>query len=256
MEVLLERCGVRRDSLSAAQRTALDERGFVVLTGLLDARALAAARAAFERVVGPAPLVAGRRSGTRHADHGRGDAPADALLGEPDLAFALAHPCLLAAAHHVLGRPFHPLLLGARDPLPGFGGQGLHADWLPRAPGDPFAVVTALWMLDDFTAENGATRVVPGSHRMPGMVPRQLAQPDARHPDQEIVTGRAGSALVFNGHLWHAGRRNVSRGSRRALQTQLVVTAAAPPGAGLRAFPGHLAAEVRALFGGETGEPG
>jgi ectoine hydroxylase-related dioxygenase (phytanoyl-CoA dioxygenase family) len=248
---LLGRCGVRPDSLSAAQRAALDARGFVVLAGLLDAGALAAARAAFERVVGPAPLVAGKPSGTRHAD---ADAQAGVLSGEPDLAFALAHPCLLAAADHVLGRPFRPLQLGARDPLPGFGAQGLHADWLPRAPGEPFAVVTALWMLDDFRADNGATRVVPGSHRTVGTVPRQLAQPDSRHPGEEIVTGCAGSALVFNGHLWHAGRRNASRGARRALQVQLVARAAASPEAGLRALPAHFGPAVRALFEGEAEE--
>src|SRR6185295_17322372 len=40
-----------------------------------------------------------------------------------------------------------------RNPLPGFGQQGLHTDDVPRAPGAPYVVFTTLWMLDDFTAE-------------------------------------------------------------------------------------------------------
>jgi ectoine hydroxylase-related dioxygenase (phytanoyl-CoA dioxygenase family) len=73
-------------------------------------------------------------------------------------------------------------------------------------------------MLDDFLAENGATRVVPASHRITRPLPKQLAQPLARHPQEMIVVGKAGSVLVMNGHTWHSGRRNDSRQPRRAAQ--------------------------------------
>jgi ectoine hydroxylase-related dioxygenase (phytanoyl-CoA dioxygenase family) len=82
-------------------------------------------------------------------------------------------------------------------------------------------MITALWMLDDFTAENGATRVVPGSHRITRALSKNLAQPLARHPDERIVIGRAGDVLIFNAYLWHSGRRNESKGPRRAVQMGL-----------------------------------
>jgi ectoine hydroxylase-related dioxygenase (phytanoyl-CoA dioxygenase family) len=55
------------------------------------------------------------------------------------------------------------------------------------------------------TPDNGAPRLVPGSHRR-GQLPRQaLADPLADHPDQVLVTGRAGTVVVRNAHAWHAG---------------------------------------------------
>jgi len=82
--------------------------------------------------------------------------------------------------------------------------------------------VTALWMIDAFTDDNGATRVVPGSHRLTRPPPPSFAQPLARHPDERVITGAAGTVLVFNGHLWHSGRRNTSAGPRRAGQMVIV----------------------------------
>jgi ectoine hydroxylase-related dioxygenase (phytanoyl-CoA dioxygenase family) len=90
----------------------------------------------------------------------------------------------------------------------------------PRVPSEPFHVVTALWLLDDFTPDNGATQVVPGSHRLAKGSPRPMQQPESRHPDQKLVLAEAGSVLVFNGHLWHGGTRNESARPRRALQGQ------------------------------------
>lgn len=131
------------------------------------------------------------------------------------------HEALLDAAALVLGQgPYSPDAHG-RDPLPGFGQQGLHADWPARPPGTPPMVLTALFMLDPFTALNGATRVVPGTHTRPDGVPRALAQPRAHHPDERVITGDAGDVLLFNGHLWHSGRKNNSAGSRRTVQLVL-----------------------------------
>src|SRR5262249_23722521 len=101
------------------------------------------------------------------------------------------HAILMVAADYVLSSPNFVAGLHGRNPLPGFGQQGLHADW-PRVAGDPNNVLTALWMIDDFTIQNGATRVVPGTHRLPHAPPKSLAQPFARHPNEKIITGLAG----------------------------------------------------------------
>src|SRR5262249_25494474 len=144
------------------------------------------------------------------------------------------HPKVLAAAYHVLGRPFVTAGVCGRDPAPGFGQQGLHTDGCPPSPSGPFLLVTTLWLLDDFTPNNGATRLIPGSHRMPRPLPKPMQQPERRHPDQKVILAEAGSALVFNGHLWHGGTRNDAGRRRRVLQGQfrgreLVRPADTPP---------------------------
>jgi ectoine hydroxylase-related dioxygenase (phytanoyl-CoA dioxygenase family) len=77
-------------------------------------------------------------------------------------------------------------------------------------------------MLDDFTESNGATRLVPGTHRLLSPPSKSFADPASRHSEQKIIVGAAGSVLVFNGHLWHSGTRNESNYSRRALQLAFV----------------------------------
>ena len=77
-----------------------------------------------------------------------------------------------------------------------------------------------MWMIDEFTEENGATRVVPGSHRsgihLYGDVvngePRDLNAPVE---GQLLVIGGAGSCVVFNAHVWHGGTQNCTNKLRR-----------------------------------------
>ncbi|HEY8091138.1 MAG TPA: phytanoyl-CoA dioxygenase family protein [Polyangiaceae bacterium] len=191
--------------LTSAHRDALDAEGWVVVPGALDARWLERLRAAFSG----APA---QSDGTQHVG-------VDDGVPHPEAWEAIRkHPVTSAAAEHVLRAPFRVRDLHGRNPLPGYGQQGLHADWMPRKDGSRFFVLTAIWMLDDFTVDNGATRVVPRTHRIPHLVPKTYAQPLARHPDEVVVTGKAGSVLVFNGHTWHSGRRNQSSGPRRCGQ--------------------------------------
>lgn len=124
----------------------------------------------------------------------------------------------IVAAHLPGGRVTR---VHGRNPGRGGGEQGLHAD-LPPDPGGGIRALTALWMLDEFTATNGATRVVPGTHRRRNGVPRDYAQPGRRHPDEVVVTGAAGDVLLFDAHLWHAGRANADGRARRAAQMTLI----------------------------------
>jgi ectoine hydroxylase-related dioxygenase (phytanoyl-CoA dioxygenase family) len=72
-------------------------------------------------------------------------------------------------------------------------------------------------MLDDFTAENGSLRVVPGSHRFGRKPEDVLANPRLPHPDEVLVTGRAGDVAVMNSHLWHGGTANRTDRPRLAM---------------------------------------
>jgi ectoine hydroxylase-related dioxygenase (phytanoyl-CoA dioxygenase family) len=211
--------------VNARPRTAepeLEEAGYVVRTGILDAAALERLRALFETACSDTS-----GSGTRHAIFaGVGHETRPGCEVAID---AAADPRVHALVESVLRRDFVLFQLAARDPRPSYGQQGLHADWLPRQGSEPWALVTAIFFLDEFTADNGATRVVPGSHRRPGAVPKGLSDPAAHHPDECLITGPAGTVLVFNGHLWHSGTRNRSSGARRALQGQYLAADRVPP---------------------------
>ncbi len=93
---------------------------------------------------------------------------------------------------------------------PGEVPQPIHADDqlipLPR-PHVPI-VCNTMWAVTDFTGENGATRLVPGSHTLPD------APSFGEAPETIAATMRRGSVLVYNGSLWHGGGANASTGRR------------------------------------------
>ena len=70
-----------------------------------------------------------------------------------------------------------------------------------------------VWMLDDFTAENGATRVVPGSHKRR----RRPAWAGGRMEDEVILTAPAGSMAVWLSNTWHRVGPNSTDYPRRAI---------------------------------------
>jgi ectoine hydroxylase-related dioxygenase (phytanoyl-CoA dioxygenase family) len=221
-EAALAELGVAASTLIDAERRALDGDGFVVLRDAMTPDECATLRDEFERAVAeaasapPAAPAPGMReeTGTRHVA---------GLLSRGTLFRKVAfHPRVLAAVWHVLRRDFFLPGLAGRDPLPGFGQQALHTDWTAPArtsdDGWRFDVVTALALLDDYTRENGATRLVPGSHRARSAAPKEVSAPAFVHPRQQIVVAPAGSILVFNGHVLHSGTRHASSGPRRTLQ--------------------------------------
>ena len=79
----------------------------------------------------------------------------------------------------------------------------------------PAVVVNVLWMLDDFSAKNGGTRLVPGSH----LIGRQPDKELDRDVETVVAEGPAGTALVIDGRIWHGTGANVSENSRFAVIT-------------------------------------
>jgi len=135
----------------------------------------------------------------------------------------ICHPDLLQGVEAVLGRDFKLGSLNFRGADPqSDSGQPLHCDMgmLPDAAGN--SVCNSIWLLDDFTEENGATRYVPGSHRW-GKLPRDaVGDPRAPYPGEQLVLGRAGDVILMNAHLWHAGTANRTRAPRRSLHAFFV----------------------------------
>ena len=113
------------------------------------------------------------------------------------------HPLLLGVLDAVLGPSYQLSAPTGIEIGPGEKAQMLHTDDgiypLPRP--HPEVVVNSMWALDDFTVDNGATRVVPGSHRWTDRLP---GDDDAT----VTVTMPAGSVLFLLGTLWHGGGAN------------------------------------------------
>src|SRR5262249_30220140 len=95
--------------------------------------------------------------------------------------------------------------------------QPLHADMGAVADEKGYWVCNTVWMLDDFTPDNGPIRMVPGSHRWNKLPQEVLENPAAPHPQEVKLTGKAGTVVVMNAHMWHGGLANQTDKPRTAL---------------------------------------
>ena len=89
------------------------------------------------------------------------------------------------------------------------------ADLMNASSISPAVVCNAMWMLDDFTNENGATIVVPESH-LTGRQPDATIDADANWVP---ATGPAGSVVIFEGRTWHSTGVNHTEKTRIGLTT-------------------------------------
>ena len=100
----------------------------------------------------------------------------------------------------------------------------LHADWpfnqlsrahVPAPYPDVVMHLVSFWMLTDFTEENGATIVVPRSHKKSWNPSGETGvSPDEPYPGEARLTGKAGTVAVFDARVWHAEAPNVSGAAR------------------------------------------
>ena len=213
MTTALAQLGVTERTLDPATRERLDRDGYAPLPGMLTGEQLARARTRVAELAAAEGDAAGQEV---HQEAGT-DRLADLVNKDPVFEVCFPDPRLLACVAHVLG-DFKLSSLNSRAALPGAGLQALHAEGGPAGPG-PYQVCNSIWLLDDFTEENGATRVVPGSHRRTVRVGDELPDPLAPHPEQVTLTAPAGTVIVFNSHLWHGGSRNGTDRPRRALHS-------------------------------------
>jgi ectoine hydroxylase-related dioxygenase (phytanoyl-CoA dioxygenase family) len=99
------------------------------------------------------------------------------------------------------------------------GSQKLHVDWHEAVPPGEYKVCNSIWLLDNFSRENGATRIVPGTHRQGTLPQNVLADPEAKHPEEVIIEAPAGTVFIFNSHAWHGGTTNHTGKERRSIHS-------------------------------------
>ena len=214
--------GVREETLSAGEKRSLDEDGFLPLPGILTPAQVQALRNRLQELEDEEGEDAGKEV---HQEDGT-DRLANLANKDPLFDQVWANPKVLAAMAHVLDGDLKLSSLNARAALPGHGLQALHCDgshssanFAPELKDGRrrFNVCNSIWLLSDFTPDNGATRLVPGSHLF-GVDPGEgMEDPRAPHPDEILVQGEAGTVFVFNAFTWHGGTVNRSDSARRAL---------------------------------------
>jgi ectoine hydroxylase-related dioxygenase (phytanoyl-CoA dioxygenase family) len=129
---------------------------------------------------------------------------------------SVREPTVLELMEEVLG--FNFLLSSTHANIAGPGGASMHVhadQTFARPPWPPYALVAnSMWMLDDFTEDNGATRLVPGSHLLG-------RQPDYGRGEGNVETipvcAPAGSVMIFDGRLWHQTGANVTDRPRHGI---------------------------------------
>ena len=135
----------------------------------------------------------------------------------------MCHHVLLGLAESVLGPSCARFQLNLGQILqrgPGSEDQWLHRDegvWVDVPKPSPELQLASVIALVDFTRENGATRIVPGSHRWPD---RHLPMDEQTSPTEAqiaVAEMPAGSALIYTGGVIHGGGANTTDQPRRAV---------------------------------------
>ena len=157
----------------------------------------------------------------------------------------IRHELCMSLLEHVLGSEYLISCVDAQIQHPGAHAMPLHTDqwWMPdpatrdgaqSKPADaarhtgtatdpessaitiaPVAEANVMWMVSDFTEQNGATRIVPRSH-LSGKQP----DPSVPHNTPTVAAvGPAGTAIAFDGRIWHGAAANNSSTSRYGITT-------------------------------------
>jgi hypothetical protein len=183
-------------------RERLHRDGYALLRGAIPAEWLGRLRAAFDAGVKPSgqwPVPRG--VGWRHS----------MLDLDPTVRAVCRLPDMVAAAGALIGERFFLAQVEGREPLAGEGHQGLHRDLSEQRPGD---TVNALAFFDDYGPDNGATRLVPGTHRPAPDASRDESEDESRAIQ---LSGAAGDILVFDADLLHAATLNPTGARRRSI---------------------------------------
>ena len=205
------------DSISAAEQEQLDTEGWVVVPDVLSVAEIEVYRA---RLLDLAGAERADGSGRMHSDdHGQ---HVRWLMNKGrEFEKLVAHPRVVPYFEHLLGQDYTLSTLTSNLIYPGAADAPFHVDNALGAMPEPLPsfpiFVNTLWLLDDFTPENGGTRFVPGSHRWLKKPPRAEDPLALCHPDEIRLNAPKGSVFLFNGATWHATGANQTEEPRICL---------------------------------------
>ena len=220
---LLKQMGVQPDTLSQEEKDFLDQNGYLILRNILSPQQVEMINQKLAELMTAEGVHAGAElmdsPYIRHPKEHGADRLADLVNKGSIFDVFYTHPRVLAGIAQVLGPEIKLSSLNYRAAKPGLGLQKLHADWHEPIENKYYKVCNSIWLLDDFSAKNGATRIVPGT-QLNGALPQDvLDDPWAPHPDEVILTAPAGTVAIFNSHTWHGGTTNHTDQDRRAIHS-------------------------------------
>jgi len=196
-------------ALSARAVHDLREVGFAVIPGPLASDRLAQLSEAYDSAVAGATaeeLAIG--SSTIRIN--------DFVNRGPEFDWLYVYEPVLEACCRIIDQPFKLSTMHARTVRPYTQAQTLHVD-IKREASD-WPLVGFILMVDEFRADNGATRFVPRSQEWPRMPPDFPQDTSADYEGHALACGPVGSVIVYNGSVWHGHAANRSGEPRRSIQ--------------------------------------
>jgi ectoine hydroxylase-related dioxygenase (phytanoyl-CoA dioxygenase family) len=202
--------------MNETEEQILDDEGYLLLEGFMSGELLQAVRHRIDELF----AQEGERAGSEFKQEPQSRRLANLVNKGEIFRQIIVMPRVLDYVSFVLGTRFKLSSLNARSANP-------YSDWVQPLHCDAGAipdekgywVCNVIWLLDDFTTENGAIRMLPGSHKR-GVLPQDhLPDPCAPHPEEVLLTGLAGDAAIMNAHLWHGATANRTASPRRALHS-------------------------------------
>lgn len=232
----------------------IHDQGFTVLERVLSPEVIERVRSEL------APFLQGARMGRNDFEGFRSERVYALLAKAPTVAELIEHPAVLEIVDALLPRNYLLSAALAIHVHPGETPQDFHVDDAAGSSGHAIFQrprdmlgVSAIWALDAFTETNGATEVIPGSHRW-----RPERQPEPA--DAVKVLMPAGSVLLLAGNLYHRGGANTGTTTRLAVtpqycapflrQIENMVLAVAPE------IAGRYSERVQGLLGYNVIDPG
>ena len=189
--------------------------GWVVLPEVLSGAEVAHARA---ELVAAAETSRRRGVPTRMAalDPGGNNVRVYDLIEHGQVFADLAvHPAVIPYVAHLLDDDLSISNFTANTALPGSRSMIAHSDQSTVMP-EPWPTrftMNAIWCLDDADEANGATRYLPGSHRITCFAD----VPDDPKARMRSFEASAGSVILIDGRLWHTSGENTTADRERAL---------------------------------------
>lgn len=191
----------------------IDRDGCVILTGLVPPGKIDAIESELEPFMSRTPNCEGHFWGWNTRRCG------GLLKKTPSCHDLVSHDLITGAADRILGEYCDRIQLNLSQAMriyPGEKEQVLHGDdeVFPIRGQGMELIFNTLWAIDDFTVENGATRLVPGSHKVP------LNSDEQRFPDPSLIEYaemERGSVLLYRTSVLHGGGANKSNAPRTGI---------------------------------------
>jgi len=224
---LFKNLKIKENLLSLSQKKKLDDDGFVVFDKCeYMKKNLSSLNEQTDRLIKLEKDYGGWEGKEKHYKPGKkfeeGADRLGALVNKHEVFLGLITiPEILASAYHVVKSDLKIAGVNFRSPQKGFGEQRIHIDGNPRSSSkDKFTGIVCFCFLDNTTVKNGAIRIVPRSHKIPGY-PDEYINIDKQNKYEKQIMVNAGTIIVANLNIWHAGAKNYTGDPRKMIMVNV-----------------------------------